>query len=117
MIVTTAPTFTLIDTVELGDGDTLIATAVMPTSETFGTFEQAHAYMVDTYGADIAGYLVEVDESNNLVLEDATTCEDADYSDEQAESFVDDLPSLGRDVTWLIRHCESSADVATATVH
>lgn len=113
----TAPTITTITCVELHDCDTLHATAVVPTSETLDTYEQAHAYTTATYGADIADLLFEVDDYNNLHLEMTFGCVPATWSEGQVETFADDLPTLGKDVTWMITHFESDTDLATATVH
>lgn len=112
-----APTITTITCVELHDCDTLHATAVVPTSETLDTFEQAHAYTTATYGADVADRLFEVDEYNNLHLEMTLKCVPEKCSEAQVELCVDDLPTLGKDVTWMITHVESDTDLATATVH
>lgn len=114
---TTAPTFTLIGEVELRECDTLIAAATVPTGRDFDTYEEVVDYATTTYGLDIAGYLAGADEDGNLLLEDSIGCEPAEWSDDQAESFADDLPSFGVDITWMITHFETDEDLATVTTH
>lgn len=117
MPVTTAPTLTLINTIELGDDQTLLATATIPTGRVFNSYDEVVAYATATYGADIALYLLGADDAGNLELEESTTCVAAEYSEDQVESFADDLPSFGLDLTWVISHIECGETLATATVH
>ena len=117
MLTTTAPTYTPINTVELGDCDTLHATATIPTGRDFTNYDDVVAYATATYGLDIADYLIGADDTGNLELEDTRDCEPAEYSDDQAESFADDLPAFGLDITWVITHMETGETLATATVH